>query len=101
MGLFFNVKKPREFRHDPIYFDPRKDALDERVNKVKREMGELPQEDYKPDLKGAFINQSTHVRRRKEDPDKGSSSRNIRLAVILVLLVIAFYFMTKGIGIFG
>ncbi|MDO5571084.1 MAG: hypothetical protein Q4F97_06410 [Bacteroidales bacterium] len=95
MGLFFNVRKPRQFRHEPIYFDPRKDALEERVKKVKKEMGELPDEEYKPDLKGAFVNQTSHVRRRHENGEKSSNSRNIVLAVALVLLCIVFYYLYK------
>jgi hypothetical protein len=95
MGLFFNVRKPREFNHEPIYFDPRKDALEERVKKVKKEMGELSDEEYKPNLKGAFINQTSHVRRRQENSEKSSYNRNIVLAVALVLLCIVFYYLYK------
>ncbi|MGL4292058.1 MAG: hypothetical protein ACRCSQ_00525 [Bacteroidales bacterium] len=92
MGLFFNVRKPRQFRHDPIYFDPKKEELEERIRKVKREMGELPEEDYKPNLKGSFVDQTSHVRRRQADEEKASSSRNIRLAVILAILLILLYY---------
>lgn len=93
MGLFFyNVRKPRGFRHEPIYFDPQKEALEERVRKVKREMGELSEDDYKPDIKGAFVNQSSHVKRRVDNPDKSSSKRNVLLAIILVILMILFYY---------
>ncbi|MEG1616620.1 MAG: hypothetical protein RR202_06730 [Bacteroidales bacterium] len=92
MGLFYNVRKPRQFRHDPIYFDPRKEALEERVKKVKKELGELKDEEYKPDLKGAFVNQTSHVKRRQEHEDKSNSSRNIKLAVILVGLLLALYY---------
>lgn len=93
MGLFFNVRGPRKFSHDPIFYDPRKDALDERVQKVKKEMGEIPDEEYKPNLKGAFTNQTSHVKRRNENEDKSSSSRNIRLAVALAALLIILYFL--------
>lgn len=92
MGLFFNVRGPRQFRHDPIFYDPRKDALEERVKKVRKEMGDLPEEEYKPDLKGAFVNQTSHVRRRQDNPDKSNTSRNIRLAVVLVILLLALYY---------
>lgn len=92
MGLFFNVRKPRQFRHDPIYFDPHKEELEERIRKVKREMGDLPEEEYKPNLKGAFTEQTSHVRRRHQHDEKSSSSRNIRLAVILAILLILLYY---------
>lgn len=92
MGLFFNVRKPRKFHHDPIYFDPHKDELEERIRKVKREMGELPEEDYKPNLKGAFADQTSHVKRRQQHEEKSSSTRNIRLAIILAILLILLYY---------
>ena len=36
---FYNVRKPRQFEHKPIYWDARKEALGDRVEKVKRELG--------------------------------------------------------------
>ena len=36
---FYNVRKPRQFNHKPIYWDPHKEAMEERVRKMKREMG--------------------------------------------------------------
>ena len=34
---FYNVRKPRQFNHKPIYWDPHKEAMEERVRKMKRE----------------------------------------------------------------
>lgn len=36
---FYNMRKPRQYDHKPIYWDPHKEALEERISKVKREMG--------------------------------------------------------------
>ena len=36
---FYHMRKPRQFEHKPIYWDPHKEALEERVSKIKREMG--------------------------------------------------------------
>ncbi|MGL5012832.1 MAG: hypothetical protein ACRC6V_00890 [Bacteroidales bacterium] len=96
MGLFFfyNQRKPRQFNHKPIYYDQRKEELEKRIQRVKREMGEeIKDEEFKPDLKGAFADQTHHVRRRRENPDKGSSATNIRLFIILVILAILAYFL--------
>ena len=37
MGMFsfYNVRKPRQFEHKPIYWDPRKEKLEKRIHKVK------------------------------------------------------------------
>ena len=47
---FYNVRKPRQFEHKPIYWNPHKEEMDERVRRIKREMGmeEESLEDYKP-----------------------------------------------------
>ena len=58
---FYNMRKPRQFDHKPIYWDPHKEALEERISKVKREMGvEEPLEEYKPHIKGTFIEGTSH-----------------------------------------
>ena len=47
---FYNVRKPRQFDHKPIYWDPHKEAMEDRIRKVKREIGmeeELSIDDYK------------------------------------------------------
>lgn len=92
MGLFFNVRGPRKYNHQPVFFDPRKDALHERVSKIKKEIGMLPDEEYKANLKGAFTNQSSHVRRRLENEEKSDATRNIKIAIVLAVLVMAFYY---------
>ena len=46
MKSFFNMPKPRGFRHEPIYFSPEKDALDKKIQKIKREMVALPRQEY-------------------------------------------------------
>ncbi|MDD2799627.1 MAG: hypothetical protein PHV20_13635 [Bacteroidales bacterium] len=95
---FFSQRKPRKFDHKPIYFDPRKEALEERIQNIKMEMGkEIPTEEYKPQIKGAFVHQTKHLRRREGNAEKNDSSRNILMGVILALLiVIAYYVYFKG-----
>lgn len=72
---FYNMRKPRQFDHKPIYWDPRKEALEERISKVKREMGiEEPLEEYKPHIKGTFIEGTSHLKNMLSEvrvPDRG------------------------------
>lgn len=93
MGLFFNVRKPRKFNHQPIYYDVNKEALEERINKVKREMDmDADEATYRPNIKGSIIDQTTHARKRMDDTESDHSAKTIRLAIILVLLIIIFYY---------
>ncbi|MDR1879904.1 MAG: hypothetical protein LBQ78_03120 [Tannerellaceae bacterium] len=91
---FYNVRRPRQFEHKPIYWDPRKEDLEERTRRIKRELGvEIPEEEYKPSIKGTFIEGTTHL---KKNRTKGHDARsrqysNIRLIVILVILATLFW----------
>ena len=93
---FYNVRKPRQFEHKPIYWDPRKEAMEERVRKVKREMGlEETEEEYKPQIKGTFIEGTSHLKRSR---DKGENSRsreykNVKLLISRAVLALLFWYL--------
>lgn len=93
---FYNVRKPRQFEHKPIYWDPRKEAMEERVRKVKREMGlEETEEEYKPQIKGTFIEGTCHLKRSR---DKGENSRsreykNVKLLIAIAVLALLFWYL--------
>lgn len=90
---FFKMREPRKFNHKPIFYNPDKEALDERIEKVKREMGLTDETNFKSSIKGSFVDQTSHLKRKiDKDGEKSVRSRNIKLVVILVLLVIAFYY---------
>ena len=93
---FYNVRKPRQFNHKPIYWDPRKEALDERVRKVEVEMGvrEDTQEEYKSHhIKGSFAAGMSHLRksRARGDDMRNRTTKNVRLLLILVVLIAIFW----------
>lgn len=93
---FYNVRKPRQFNHKPIYWDPHKEAMEERVRKIKREMGmEESLEDYKPQIKGTFVEGTSHL---KKSYDKGDNARsrtykNVKLLVALAVLAALFWYL--------
>lgn len=47
MGIFFKTPKHRVFEYKPLYYDPRKEALDEKIeNQRKRDAGEYVPGDH-------------------------------------------------------
>lgn len=96
---FYNVRKPRKFNHQPIYWDPRKEKLEERTRKVRREMGlEKVDENYKPQIKGTFVEATTHLKKRVDrgETPRSRAYKNVKLAVALaVLLVLLWYLFFK------
>lgn len=92
---FYSVRKPRQYSHKPIYWDPRKEALEERRAKIKREMGLEKPEEYKPQIKGAFIEGTTHLKKSKMrgDDTRSLKYKNVKLIVFLALLAAIFWYM--------
>ena len=102
MGIFYfyNVRKPRQYEHKPIYFDPRKEALERRIHKAKVELGvaEPDYEQMKEDIRGSFIEGTTHLKKSKNKGDdiRNRVYKNMRLLLILSILCVLFwYFFLK------
>ncbi|GAB1359412.1 hypothetical protein MASR1M31_11960 [Porphyromonadaceae bacterium] len=90
MGLFFNVRKPRGYNPTPIFHNPEKEALEERILRKKKEMGMLEEGEYVKCERG-IPQMLRHVRRRKNNPEKSSTNTNVKLAVVLIVLILIFY----------
>lgn len=92
------MRKPRGFNHQYIYVDERKEKLRKMEEDAKRELGMLPPKEFSPeDIRGKFVEGTTHLKRRKE-----SGRRPISLGVILLiifgLLLLWNYLNTGGWG---
>ncbi|CCX60878.1 MAG TPA: hypothetical protein K8W07_13110 [Bacteroides togonis] len=96
MGMF-TMRKPRGFHHSYIYVDERKEKLDKMKENAKRELGMLTEKkEFNPeDIRGKFIEGTTHLKRRKE-----SGKRPLHFIVILffiMLLAYLWYAISNGI----
>ena len=72
MGMF-TMRKPRGFNHPYIYVDERKEKL------AKKEFS--PE-----DIRGKFVEGTTHLKRRKE-----SGRKPVHLGVIMVIIALLIY----------
>ena len=83
MGMF-TMRKPRGFHHPYIYVDERKERLQKMTDDAKRELGMLPPKEFKPeDIRGTFIEGTTHLKRRKE-----SGRKPMHLGVFLIIIAL-------------
>lgn len=99
MGMF-SIRKPRAFHHQLIYTDERKERLREMEEKAKRDLGMLPEKEIDPrDIKGTFINGTTHLRRKKENSRKPIHVGLI-ICIIVLLLLIWYYLQTGNWSVF-
>jgi len=85
---FFKQNMPRGFNFIPRHWDPAKEAREERVRRIKRELGIVEEgEKYVPYLsKGKMTNYFKQKGRRVK------SYTSIRLIVIVLILMLISYF---------
>ena len=72
--------------------------MEERISKVKRELGmEEPLEEYKPHIKGTFIEGTSHLKKSigKGEDARSRKYRNVKLMVVLVVLIALFWLLMK------
>lgn len=86
----FTMRKPRGFNHPYIYVDERKEKLAKMEESAKRELGMLPEKEFSPeDIRGKFVEGTTHLKRRKESGRKpvhlGGDTGDYCFADILVV----------------
>lgn len=87
MGMFNSMKKPRRFNHQYIYVDERKEKLTKMEENAKRDLGILPEKEFSPeDIRGKFIEGTTHLKRRKE-----SGRKPLQLGVVLVVIALLLF----------
>lgn len=93
MGMF-STRKPRGFHHEYIYVDERKEKLKKIEENAKRELGMLPEKEFRPeDIRGKFVEGTTHLKRRKESGSKPLTYGTL-LVAIGILLFIMHYLIT-------
>jgi len=93
MGLF-SSRMPRKYRKVSIYTNERKEKLDQLVERVKREQGELPPEPYdtKDRFKGKFSKFTPHAQRASE----GRKMPWPLIIMIILALLLIWYFLQTG-----
>lgn len=93
---YFKQREPRRFNHKYIFVDERKEKLDKIVESAKRDLGMLPPSDqpYSERLKGAFVNENSHLSRRQESGPRFSSKF---LFVALFVCLFLLYYILRSI----
>jgi hypothetical protein len=97
IGKFFHVPKPRKFSIPYRYFDPDKEAMKEREERIKSELGLSEKKEwgdpaYRPNIHGQF-RRSMKSSKSMEDAKRKSS---IRLVLLIIILSMIFYLLLKS-----
>lgn len=93
---FFKQQKPRKFEHQPIYYDAQKEARQERLQKVKAEMGLMEEKelkkDYEKSIRGSFREAVPGGSRSNKQQN---SNKMLRIIVVLFIIIIVAYFLVS------
>jgi len=89
MGVprFFKLPKPRKFSYSPRYWDPEKEDMEDRIRRIKQEMG--IESGNKPAK--ITITRGSFRQFKRGTKIKANRSSNIRLIIILAVLFLLAY----------
>lgn len=94
MFSLFRTQKHRVFNYQPLYYDERKEALDEKLEKArKKETGEYVPGEH---LRGAFRRGKIELKRS----NKHDSVRRFATLIALVLFMVALVYIAQYMGLF-
>lgn len=104
MSIFFPFyKKPklRTFNYKPLYYDERKDAMKQRIERIKKEM-EMQQnenameekKDFEKSIRGSFRNNGPNGSTR-DKLAKFNRTMMVVMIVLVVLIGIAYFVLSQ------
>ena len=89
MGIPRFIKLPghKQFNYSPRYWDPEKEEREDRVRRIKQEMGiDMPSDPNRSTIRRGSFRQAS-----KKTKVKATRSSNIRLLIILAVLLLLAY----------
>lgn len=93
IGRFFHTPKAKQFNMKPRFYDPDKEEHEERVRRIKEEMGIVDEKPdtgkpFRPNIKGQFRNTDGW---QVKTSDSARRSQNKRLIMLILILALVFY----------
>ncbi len=86
---FFKVPQHDRFEYKPVFYDKRKEKLQEKIKAYKETKELTKNEDYKPNFKGKFSSSFEKTRKKQ------NKTANLRLLIIIVFLGIITYIILQ------
>lgn len=97
IGRFFHTPQAKKFNMRPRFYDPDKEERDERVRRIKEEMGIVDEKvddgkPFRPNIKGQFRNADGWQAKTSESARRAQNKRLIILILILALVFYLFFY---------
>ena len=90
---FYKQRQPRQFHRSYIYYDERKEKLQNIEDNAKRRLGLMPEKEttHEEAIRGKFAEQTTHLKRRIDDDKEGRRHLSPFAAFLIVVSLIAIW----------
>lgn len=97
MGMkFLHLPRAKQFNIGTRFYDPQKEAMKEREERIKRELGQQTADGetfhYGAGIKGQFRNS---INRHSKTVSDARRKSNMRLIYIIIILSVLFYILLK------
>lgn len=96
IGRFFHTPKARRFHITTRYYDPAKEEMKDREDRIKAELGISEKKEitanYRPNIRGQFRKSMGGLSKTDEEARRRS---NTRLIFLIIILSLAFYLIFK------
>ena len=97
IGKFFYTPKSKQFYIRPQFYDPDKEEHEDRVQRIKDELGIADEKkrdlkNFKPRIKGQFRNQDAWQANSSEPARRSQNRRLLYLFILLALIFYLFYY---------
>lgn len=91
---FFNIYKPKEYKPRFIYYDPKKEAKEERDRQREKQSESDDNAEYRPKIlkRGAFREMAD----KNKNLRRGETNKsNLRIVIILIILLAIAYLLIR------
>lgn len=97
IGKFFHTPRAKRFEITTRYYDPAKEEMKEREDRIKKELGIEDEkkeidENYRPNIRGQFRRGMGDMSKTVADERR---KMNTRLIILILILSLAFYLLLK------
>lgn len=90
----FRTEKPKPFTFIPRFYDERKEALENRIEEIRKEE-ENPAGGYVPNIRGRMRSRHDALYGKSEKPGKSLISRRLITIVFIGLILLIGYYIIR------
>lgn len=85
---FFKIPQHKRFNYQPLYYDEEKERREERLNRIRQDLGNEENEDH-------YVSSITHgsMRGYFDKTKRAKKHSNIRLIILIIFLLFVSYFI--------